>query len=193
MENAGFKVERELMEYVENAGKAVKFKKLDGSEEIFSVENVYHFGHTTKSKVDLVINPNTRLQVKSSKSNRASVINMVPIRNWEKLAKREMMDILPVMEAITNYKTVGKRTIKLSEIAIKSQWIEIINYFLFEGTSTYQAEPYLQANYLVQPINGKWLLITKKEAIDHIWEKLTFEIRTRKNKIEECVHVRISQ
>ena len=202
--NAGFEAERKLLELVENAGKAVTFKKLDGSERTFSVENVYHFGHSTKSKVDLVINPSTRLQVKSSRSNRASIINMVPVRNWEKLAKREMMDVFPVYDAMLKYdailqdweKYTGKKrneVVYLADIAKKEDWREIINYFLFEGTSTYQADSHMQANFLLEDTGNGWLLIEKQEAADYIWEKMVFEIRRRKGKTENCVHIRITK
>lgn len=194
MKNKGFKTELELLEHLKaNEKKAITFLTLSGEKEKVTVNNYHHFGHGTKTKTDIVINNNYRLQVKDTNSNRATIINMVPLRNWEILAKRELIDILPVLNAIEKHKEKKQYTVKLKDIANKQDWQELLLYFLFEGTSTYQADPFFQANYLVEKVNGEWLLIKKNEAIDYIWEKLTFEIRTRANKTEPCVHVRVGK
>lgn len=189
--NKGKDAELRIIRMLENAGNSFQVKNLKGHVETIAINNLYHFGATTKSKVDLIVNNNYRLQIKSTKSNRASIINMVPVRNWEILAKREMLDIQPVLDAMEKYYQVTKRTIPLHLLADnKEDWREIIQYFLFEGTSTYQADTFAQATHLLDVDNGELLLIDKEDAFDYIWQGLYFEIRTRAGKNEECVHIR---
>ncbi len=192
MVNKGFSAERELLEFVSNSGNSVTFQKLGGNCQSFPVEGIKVFGHTTNSKVDLVINPRVRLQVKSTNSNRASIINQVPVRNFHKLGKREMLDVLPAIELFQKLEGLG--TVKLADIANKEDWEEIVKYFLFEGTATRQVDKFFQATHLVEVgSDGNYLLIEKNQVMDYIWEKLTVELRTRKGKNEKCLHLRVGK
>ena len=189
MANAGYRVEDEVLERISNSDK-VFFKKLDDSELLVNIDKVVGFGKTTRSKVDISINGNFRLQVKSTKSNRCSVVNMVSFENLEKVGKREMLDILPILETVSNYLETGKGTVKLADIAKKEEWREFLIYFLFEGTATGQADKFFQATHLLEVDGNEWVLVEKMEAVDYIWESLTLELRTRKGKTNKCLHVR---
>jgi len=183
MKNYGFKIEEQVIEVLRNKKELL----IDG--KIVQIKDIRTFGHSTRTKVDISINNTYRLQLKTVKSNRATVVNRVPLRNWEKLGKREMLDIQPVMEAINKHSQLQKNTIPLKELADnKEDWREIINYFLFEGTATGSADNFFQANYLLDVEGKEWEIIPKKEAFDRIWENLYFEIRTRAG--EETVNIR---
>jgi len=189
--NKGKELEKAFIGELQKAD-TFRIKNLKGHIEEIVVDKIYHYGQTTKSKVDVTVNNNYRLQVKSTSSNRAAVVNMVPWRNWQILAKREILDIEPVITAIDNYYQQPKKTIRLAELAEnKEDWREIIQYFLFEGTATNQADPWLQATHLVEIGNGEPLLIDKSDAFDYIWNKLYFEIKTRPNKSERNTHIRV--
>lgn len=192
MGNKGKERELQFIAELEKAGKSFSVKNLKGHVETIVIDKLYHYGSTTKSKVDVTANNNYRLQIKSTNSNRASIINMVPFRNWEILAKREMLDIQPVLNATKKYYQLKTKTVRLADLGEnKEDWREIIQYFLFEGTATSQADRWLQATHLIELTNEEPLLINKKDAVDYIWEKLYFEIRRRPNKNEDNVHIRV--
>jgi hypothetical protein len=192
MSNKGYKVEQALLENTVNSA-SVRFKKLDGSYQIFPVaDRVLYSAKTTRSKWDLVINPSTRLQVKSTSSNRACVVNMVPVRNLYKLADREMIDVQLALDVMQLLVETGKPSVRLAEIANVNDWQDMLVYLLFEGTPTAQEIPSMQANYLldVEADLENAVIIEKNQAIPYIWENLVAEIRTRKGKTEPCLHVR---
>ncbi len=179
MGNKGKEVENRIIKQFQ-VGNIINFKTLDNKTSQIKIDTMHHFGQTTLSKVDIAINNNYRLQVKSIYSNRASIINQTPLRNFERLAKRELMDIEPILKAVGEY---NGKTVKLESIANKEDWREIVNYFLFEGTATRQADPYMQANYLLEADNNDcYLLIPKKEAFDYIWNSLYLELRKGRSK-----------
>ncbi len=183
MKNKGYAAEDRFFQKLEEKGK-ITAETIEGKELTINVNSFVHFGKTTSSKADLTITDingkNWRIQLKSVYSNRSSIINQTPIRNFQKLAKRELMDIAPIYEGIEDCK--GK-TVKLEKIANKEDWQEIVNYFLFEGTATKQADSYMQANYLLDiDNNDSYLLITKKEAFDYIWNSLYLEFRKGRSK-----------
>ncbi len=190
MENKGHKAERELLEYMQKAGNEIAFKNLKGNLQSFPIEEIKTFGHTTSSKVDITINSNCRLQVKSVNSNRATIINKVPARNFHKLAKREMLDTSPALELFQKLEGLG--TVKLSRIAKKEDWEEMVKYFIFEGSATRQADKYFQATHLLE-IGNEMVIIDRTEVLDYIWEKLTVELRVRKGKEELCLNVRVGK
>lgn len=189
MGNAGYKIEDKVA--LEISGKkTVSFKKLDNSVIEFPVsDRVLTGGKTTRNKWDILVNPAVRLQVKSSSSKRSAVVNMVPVRNLQKMADREMIDIAPALAVMELLAETGK-AVKLSEISSMADWQDMLIYLLFEGTPTAQEVPALQANYLLSVDNSDYTLIAKNEAIPHIWESLTAELRVRKGKNEPCLHVR---
>ncbi len=179
MGNAGKEIENRIIRHFQ-AGNIINFKTLDNKVSQVEIYSMYHFGQTTLSKVDIVVNKDYRLQIKSVHSNRASIINQTPVRNFQKLAKRELMDISPILKAIEEY---SGKTVKLGNIANKEDWREIVNYFLFEGTATKQADSYMQANYLLDVDNNdSYLLIPKKSAFDYIWNSLYLELRKGRSK-----------
>lgn len=190
MANKGYQAERELLEYVVNSGNSVSFRTLEGGSQSFPVEEIKTFGFTTSSKVDLVINPRVRLQVKSVNSNRATIINKVPARNFHKLAKREMLDTSPALELFQKLEEKG--TVKLSSIAKKEDWEEMVKYFLFEGSATRQADKFFQATHLLE-VGNDMVIIDKTEVLDYIWEKLTVELRVRTGKTEKTLNVRVGK
>ncbi len=182
MGNKGYQAEDRFFQKLEKG--EITVETIEGKELTIYVDSFIHFGKTTSSKADLTITDingkNWKIQLKSIHSNRSSIINQTPIRNFEKLAKRELMDISPIFEAIEDCK--GK-TVKLKNIANKESWREIISYFLFEGSATRQADPYMQANYLLDVDNNdSYLLIPKKEAFDYIWNSLYLEFRKGRSK-----------
>jgi hypothetical protein len=188
--NNGYKVEERIAEEISSKGKAC-FRTLNGSKVEFPVsDRVLTGGKTTRNKWDILISPAVRLQVKSTSSNRSAVVNMVPVRNLIKMSQRELIDVQPALQLMEALVTTGK-AVKLSEVSNYSEWFDLLRYLLFEGTPTAQEIPALQANYLLEEsAEGEHLLLTKIEAIPHIWNNLVAEIRTRKGKTEPCLHVR---
>lgn len=187
--NAGYKLEERIAQEISSSGKAC-FKKLDGSLAEFPVsDRVLTGGKTTRNKWDILVNPAVRLQVKSSSSKRSAVVNMVPVRNLLKLASREMIDVQPAITVMDLLVKTGK-AVKLAEIDSVDNWHDLLSYLLFEGTPTAQEVPALQANYLLSVDGADYVIIEKNQAIPHIWNSLTAELRTRKGKDEPCLHIR---
>lgn len=188
MANAGYKAESTLLEEITSRGSAV-FKNLHGDTvEIPVSGSVLTFGFSTRTKVDMVINGKYALQVKCSGSKRSAIINMVPARLLEKCGNEQLLDVSSCYKAMEIISSNSGKIIKLSEYFDIEDWSEILSYFLFEGTATGQSS--FKANYLLEVNNGSYTLIDKKEAVPHLWEGLTAEIRTRPNKTEPCLHVR---
>ena len=189
MANKGYKIEAQLAEEISSSGVA-KFRKLDGSTVEFPVsDRIMTGGKTTRNKWDILVNPAVRLQVKSTKSNRAAVVNMVPVRNLFKMSDREKIDIQSCLDLMELMAETGK-AVKLAEFGDIEDYRDMLIYLLFEGTPTAQEIPALQANYLLEVSEEGNLLIEKNEAIDYIWNSLTAEIRYRKGKTEPCLHIR---
>ncbi len=185
MGNKGYAAEDRFFQKLEEGEITVQTE--EGKKLTINVNSFVHFGRTTSSKVDLTITDingkHWRIQLKSVYSNRSSIINQTPVRNFQKLAKRELMDIEPILKAIEEY---NGKTVKLGNIANKEDWREIVNYFLFEGTATKQADPYMQADYLLDVDNNdSYLLIPKKSAFDYIWNSLHLELRKGRSKNDD--------
>ena len=191
MSNAGYKAEARVVTQFEKTGQAV-FNRLNGEQVKFPIiDRMWVFGFSTKTKVDLVVEE-YRLQIKATGSKRSAVLNMVPARLLEKVSIEQMLDVEPcfqIMEIISNS---PKSKVKLSEHFELSEWKELLQYYLFEGTSTGQADPHMQATHLLEVDGSEFTLIDKQEAIEHIWEGLQAEIRYRKGKNEPCLHIRYS-
>jgi hypothetical protein len=190
--NEGYKIEGKTVKEILDK-KTVTWQKLNGTQKSFNIDPMVLVpGKSTRNKTDLIINSNCRVQIKSTSTNRACIVNMVPKRNLLKMSKRELLDVQPAID-ILNKLINGtiKNGIKLSTIANKEDFREILQYLLFEGTPTSQEIPALQANYLLDIDSKKATLIEKTEAIDFLWDKLTAEIRTRKARPQEpCLHIR---
>lgn len=190
MRNQGYELEERLSMEI-NASGFASFRKLDNSIVKIPVSGrVLTGGKTTRNKWDILVTPAYRLQVKSTSSNRSSVVNMVPVRNLFKLSERELLDVKPALDVMSYLMEEKVSSVKLSELSDKEDWREILTYLLFEGTPTAQEVPALQANYLVEIGNEGAVLIEKSEAVDYIWKSLTAEIKYRKGKTEPCLHVR---
>lgn len=190
MSNAGYKAEVKVVSQLEKAGIA-RFKRLNGEVVEFPInDRMTVFGFSTKTKVDLIVE-GYRLQIKATGSKRAAIVNMVPARLLDRVCNEQMLDVEQSLKAMNIINDLGKK-IKLSDYFEKEEWRELINYFLFEGTATGQADPFMQATHLLEVDGDELVLIDKKEAFDHIWEGLEAEIRTRKDKVEPCLHIRYS-
>jgi len=188
MANAGYKAEKRVIAELSKAGKA-SFKKLDGTKVEFPITGkMYEFGFSTRTKVDLVVE-GYRLQIKATGTKRAAVVNMVPARLLERVCDEQYLDIEEALKAFNIIAKIGKK-IKLAKYFQIEDWRELLSYFLFEGTATGQADPAMQATHLLEVNGSEFTLIDKQEAIDHIWEGLEAEIRTRKDKTEPCLHIR---
>ena len=189
MANAGYKAEQRVIDAVAKAGKAV-FKKTDNSVvEIPVNDKMYVFGFSTKTKVDLVIGT-YRLQIKATGTKRAAVVNMVPVRLLEKVSKEQLLDVEQCFTAMEIISNSPKSKIKLSEHFELSDWQELLEYFIFEGTATGQADPHMQATHLLEVDGDDFTIIDKQEAVNHIWKGLEAEIRFRPKKDEPCLHIR---
>jgi hypothetical protein len=189
MANKGRAIEEKVAIYFQGKD-IVELKKADNS--IMSVkvsERILTGGHTTRAKWDILVNPSVRLQVKSTSSNRASVVNMVPVRNLLKMSKREMIDVQPALDIMSIIANTGK-AVKLAEVSSVEEWKDLLTYLLFEGTPTAQEIPSMQANYLLEVGKSGYIVVEKSKAIDYIFNSLVAEIRTRKGKTEPCLHVR---
>ena len=189
MANKGRAIEEQTAKYFQQFN-TVELKKADNSTIMFKVsDRVLTGGYTTRAKWDIVLNPAVRLQVKSTSSNRASVVNMVPVRNLLKMSKREMIDVQPALDIMNLMSETGK-AVKLAEVSSIDDWRDLLTYLLFEGTPTAQEVPSMQANYLLEVSPAGYTVVEKSKAIDYIFNSLVAEIRTRKDKKEPCLHVR---
>ena len=189
MANKGRAIEEQTAKYFQQFD-TVELKKADNSTITFKVsDRVLTGGYTTRAKWDIVLNPAVRLQVKSTNSNRASVVNMVPVRNLLKMSKREMIDVQPALDIINLMSETGK-AVKLAEVSSIDDWRDLLTYLLFEGTPTAQEIPTMQANYLLEVSPAGYTIVEKSKAIDYIFNSLVAEIRTRKDKKEPCLHIR---
>lgn len=187
--NKGYEKEQQLLEQFSRASK-ISFKKLNGDMVEFTTDRIFSGGKTTRSKTDIFLSPAVRLQVKSTSSNRCAIVNMVPIRNIEKLGKREMMDVQPLFDIMDSISKNGNKMVFLKDHSNMNEWDEIVKYFLFEGTATAQTDKLFQANYLLDA-DAELTLISKTEAVPYLWKNLTAEIRYRKTKPDEpCLHIR---
>ena len=68
----------------------------------------------------------------------------------------------------------------LHEIAEMSEWSELLEYFMFDGTATRDCDHDEKAEYLIN-IDAKTneaLIVTKKQAVEHVWSKLKAERRS---------------
>ena len=187
--NKGYEKEQQLLEQFSRASK-ISFRKLNGDMVEFTTDRIFSGGKTTRSKTDIFLSPAVRLQVKSTSSNRCAIVNMVPIRNIEKLGKREMMDVQPLFDIMDSISKNGNKMVFLKDHSNMNEWDEIVKYFLFEGTATAQTDKLFQANYLLDA-DAELTLISKTEAVPYLWKNLTAEIRYRKTKPDEpCLHIR---
>ncbi len=194
--NKGFQAEQSFAEFVKSS-KMISLKKLDNSVKSFEVQDrVIVAGSGNSEKWDIVVNSGCRLQVKSTTGMAATIVNMVPLRNMEKLAKHSLLDVQPLMEALTVVSNSPASKVKLSELFDKEDWRDIITHFVFEGSATKTAKPFEQATALVEIGKDGYLLVEKHEAVDYLWEKLTAEIRYRKSSkspAEPFLHIRMSK
>jgi len=190
--NKGFIAEKGFISHVLQ-NKVIQLKKLDNSVKEFAVQDQPIIaGSGNSEKWDVVVNSACRLQVKSTTGNSATVVNMVPIRNLQKLTKHSLLDVQPLIDVMSKVDKVSK----LSELADKEDWRDILHFFLFEGSATKTAKSWEQATALVIAGKDGYLLVEKAEAIDYLWENLTVEIRHRpksKNPTERFLHVRVSK
>lgn len=193
MANKGYEAEERVVRLLEKAGKRYNFTRLDGSCQTIQIDRILTCGKTTRSKADIILNSQTRLQVKSRASNRAAIVNMARIDKLENLGRREMLDVAPIFQAIENFRTMGRSTARLSELSDKEEWREFLLYFLFEGTTMSQTHPNFQATHLLDVDGDNWLLIQKNEAVDYLWNKLHIEIRHRGKNANACLHVRVGK
>ena len=147
MANAGYKAESTLLEEISSSGRA-RFEKLDGTiVEIPVSGRIMTFGFSTRTKVDMVINGNYRLQIKCAGTKRSAVLNMVPARLLEQVGREQLLDVEPCYKAMEIVSSSSSSTIKLSDYFDIEDWSELLSYFLFEGTATGQADKLFQANY----------------------------------------------
>ena len=184
--NAGEAVEQHL-ENLASTAKSFTVKGFDGKmvEIGKGVENIYTPGKSTKCKFDIRIG-DYRLQVKSGTGHSATVLSAT-LENLVKAGSRELFDVEPITNVYQMLDSVKK--VKLSDNFDKSEWSDLLTYFLFEGTSKSQEIPALQANYLLYWGKEEQILCNKKEAIDFLWERLYVEKRMKGS--QEVVSVRV--
>ena len=186
--NAG----RQVEDYLENLAseqKSFTLKSFTGEmvEIGKGVENIYTPGQAgTKCKFDIRIG-NYRLQVKSGTGNSATILS-APVDKLVECGSRELFDTEPITSVYQMLDNASK--VKLSDSFDKSEWSDLLTYFLFEGTSKSQEIPALQANYLLFWGKQEQVLCNKLEAIDYLWGKVYAE--KKYNRGRACLSIRIA-
>ncbi len=196
--NQGFIDEAGFIHYVKKED-IIHVKKLDGTIKSMIVQKPrpIESASGTRENYDIIVNSECSISIKSSTGHASTIINKVPKRNFEVLAKHSLLDTLPLYEAFNVADTASTSKIRLHEHFNKEDWREIIEFFFFLGTATKTCDSHEQSNCVIEITKSGPLFIEKYEAVDHFWHRLTAEIRLAGKKhsdpTEKRLHVRIGK
>lgn len=142
-------------------------------------------------KADICIN-GIKYSVKSTGAAKTALINHTPRSGVDKVCKKLGIEIAPLDSMVQKYWSLRKskeigEDIKNSDDrspfrSQKAYFKPILNYFLFKGTgyrgdSSFPADKILMFKNPSDPSTYK--IITPKDAVDSVWEELTFSMRQK--------------
>lgn len=160
----------------------------------------------TRSKADLEIN-GVRYSVKNSLGAKSAIINHTNRKGFLRVFQSLELDISTLDSAINEYwekreagdiKEDIKNSSTNSPFAKHKDYLKpIIEYFLFSGTGKYDSIfPADKMLIFAEPENTlTYEVLTKDEAVDKIWDELTFSVRSKKGmpkKFDLTKHVDIA-
>jgi hypothetical protein len=194
MENKGIATENRFRKYLETDGQTTKtFKLFDNSEISFSYNCTRDGGSSNTWKADVqlaqVSEYNTikvvGLSVKTTKGNRASILNYATMENIGKCEVRTLINMNPVKDIYQYLVHSQKSGVYLSEYSDISEWSNILTYFMFDGTPKRNCEYYEKAEYLVDiPVDAvsmeQAVLVPKEQAVEHAWKSFKAELKSNK-------------
>ena len=186
MSNNGFRIEDNFREKMEKTNRSITLKGLDNSEISFKYDAVARKNSSSHYKADVRIYLNNlkiagfSVKMINSKS-RATILNKTNIANFLKFETRTGISAEPAI-AILNYLADNQKSgIYLHEFGTMSEWSDILEYFLFDGTATRDCELDQKAEYLVDidaKDNENITVINREQAVEHAWRKLKAERRS---------------
>jgi len=194
MENKGIAIENSFRKYLETDRQVTRtFKLFDNSNISFSYNCTRDGGssNTWKSDVQLAqaSEHNTikviGLSVKTTKGNRASILNFTTMANFDKCEARTGIS-MESAKAVFQYLVSNQKSgVYLSEFSDISEWSDILKYFMFDGTATRNCEYYEKAEYLVDiPVDAvsmeQVVLVPKEQAVEHAWKSFKAELKSNK-------------
>lgn len=142
-------------------------------------------------KADVYINK-VGVSLKSTNGANSALINHTTRPGFERVCKVVGANIVTLDEIIDKYwelrlsGKIGEDISNNNPISPfrdhKEFFRPILEYFLFRGTGSRESNH--PAEYIIEysdPMNsGQWTVITRKEAIDKIWDNLVFSLRSKK-------------
>ncbi len=146
---------------------------------------------SVRDKSDVYIN-NVGISLKSTSGANSALINHTPRPGYERVCHELHLDIDELDEIIDEYwelrldGQIGE-DVSLSDPLCpfrghKKYFGKILQYFLFNGSGNYDSDN--PASYLLEfedPLDtSTWKLITQDDAIDRVWDKLVFSVRSKK-------------
>ncbi len=194
MENKGIATENRFRKYLETNGQTTKtFKLFDNSEISFSYNSTRDGGSSNTWKADVQLAQASEyntikivgLSVKTTKGNRASILNYATMENIGKCEVRTGINMSPV-QAVYQYLVDNQKSgVYLSEYSDISEWSDILTYFMFDGTPKRNCEYYEKAEYLVDiPVDAvsmeQAVLVPKEQAVEHAWKSFKAELKSNK-------------
>jgi hypothetical protein len=194
MENKGIATENRFRKYLETDGQTTKtFKLFDNSEISFSYNCTRDGGSSNTWKADVQLAQSSEyntikivgLSVKTTKGNRASILNYATMENIGKCEVRTGINMSPV-KAVYQYLVENQKSgVYLSEFSDISEWSDILTYFMFDGTPKRNCEYYEKAEYLVDiPVDAvsmeQAVLVPKEQAVEHAWKSFKAELKSNK-------------
>jgi hypothetical protein len=186
MSNNGFRIEDAFREKMAKTNGSITFKGLDNSKISFKYDEVARKNSSSHYKADVRIYLNNlkiagfSVKMVNGKS-RATILNQTGIANFLKFEIRTHISAEPAIEILNYLIDNQKSGIYLHEFSSMSEWSDILEYFLFDGTATRDCDPDQKAEYLVDidaKDNENITVITREQAVEHAWRKLKAERRS---------------
>jgi hypothetical protein len=144
-----------------------------------------------RSKADVYVN-NEGYSVKSLASAPPALVNHTARTGFETACKHMNIDITKLDRLVAEYwrlRLSGRITEDVKNSDLNSPFggardimFPILQYFLFIGTgagpSNYPADFIIEYDNPLDP--SSWIILDKKNTIEHLWDKLIFSLRAKK-------------
>jgi hypothetical protein len=168
----------------------IRFTSLLEERDYLSLKDVFHKA-PARSKSDIEIN-RIKYSVKNTMGAKSAIVNHTNRRGFLRVCELLNIDISQLDEIINEYWNKRIAGVIMEDVPNSShespfarhkEYLKpIIEYFLFKGTgssdSNYPADKMLIFENPTDPSTYK--ILTKSEAVDHMWGSLVFSVRSKK-------------